>query len=130
MLTKKDQLKSNRLRPKPNQKNKGRIKPKDLIDKEFMSWVHDEKRPPCFSCGRDYFYNSEIDRTELHHIKEASTDPKNDREVIPLCGIECHRLGNKLSVHGTATKFRRKYSIKNQRDHSKLLYLEYEYHDY
>jgi len=118
MYTKADQLKSNRIKPKKSQKNKDRVKPKGLSDKPFMTWLHDVKQPVCFSCGRQ-------NGIELHHIKEASTDAKNDREVLPLCGIECHRLGKMLSAHGTPSQFREVYPVKKQRAYALKLYLEY-----
>jgi len=87
-------------------------------DPDYLTWLHEDKKPVCFSCG-------ECNGIELHHIKEASSDKKDDRLVIPLCGVKCHRLGTELSAHGTPSKFRNIYPIPLQKEYAKDLYQEY-----
>lgn len=114
-MTKEEQLKSNRLRPKANGKNKS----KAIKNDKYLSWCHNQDLP-CFSCGKRGVI-------ELHHVKEASTDIKDDTKVIPLCGIECHRLGRMLSAHGTPKKFREVYPITEQERHAKEIYKRFKY---
>jgi len=84
----------------------------------YLKWLHEVKHPECFACGK-------INGIELHHIKEASSDNKDDRLVIPLCGIECHRLGSVLSAHGTPKKFRDTFPFDMQKEYAMALYEEY-----
>lgn len=92
---------------------------------EYMQWIHNIAKPPCFCCGRAYYYTSEADKSEIHHIKEASSDNKDDRKVIVLCGVKCHRLGTELSAHGTPKKFRETFSIEVQRSYGDALFLRF-----
>lgn len=92
---------------------------------EFLQWVHNVARPSCFCCGREYYYISEADKMELHHIKAASSDNKDDRKVIPLCGVECHRVGTTLSAHGTPKLFREKFSMEKQESYARKLFEQY-----
>ncbi len=105
MLSKKEQTSSNRLKPKP-QKNK-----------EYLSWCHSQELP-CFSCGGH-------NNIELHHVKNCSSDDRDDTKVIPLCGEECHRNGMKLSPHGTPKAWRKTYPIQMQLDYADELYRRY-----
>ncbi len=45
--------------------------------------------------------------------------------VIPLCGVEHHRLGTELSAHGTPKKFREVFPVQSQRNYATILYNEY-----
>lgn len=117
-----------RIKPKPSMKNKDtKVMKKSVAvsDPDFILWLHEVKKPKCFCCGREYYFEGIQDHSEVHHIKEASTDHKNDREVLMLCGVSCHRLGTELSAHGTPKKFREKFPIKEQKIYSLTLYLEY-----
>ncbi len=107
MLTKEAQLKRN-----------VRLKEKPLKDKAYLKWLHEVKRPHCFVCGKR-------NGIELHHVKDGSSDVKNDHMVIPLCGVEHHRLGTELSAHGTPKKFREVFPVQSQRNYAKILYNEY-----
>jgi hypothetical protein len=89
---------------------------------EYLSWVHEVKKPKCMCCEREYYYISDANKMELHHVKQASSDKKDDRIVVPLCGIECHRLGTKLSAHGTPKLFREKFSIEYQKSYARKLF--------
>ena len=96
----------------------GRIKPQAHKEPDFLRWLHEVKQPPCFICGG---YN----KIELHHIKRYSSDKRDDRHVIPLCGESCHRNGTELSAHSTPKKFRDKYPMSEQLKYAKELYEEY-----
>jgi len=61
---------------------------------------------------------------QLHHVKESSSDNRNDNEVIPLCYN--HHLGNDFSAHGTPRAFRMEYPIENQLEYASRLYSSYE----
>ena len=86
-------------------------------DSEYMAYLH-ALGLVCFCCRQQR-------GIELHHIKGCSSDEKNDREVIPLCGIECHRLGVELSAHGTAKKFREVFALEVQLKFARELYRNY-----
>ena len=110
MLTKKQQTSSNRLKPKP-QKNK-----------DYLSWLHNQEDIVCFSCGKQ-------NGLEAHHVKEFSSDVKDDTKVLMLCGNECHRLGMKLSPHGTPKAWREIYPMNMQLDYANELYRRYNERD-
>jgi len=96
------------------QKN-GTLKPKPLKDKAFLSWMHSQSFG-CIVCG-----NPQI---ELHHIKEHSSDVKNDHEVLPLCEFH-HKYSDHLSPHGSPKKWREVYPIEEQRAIAQKYYEEY-----
>ena len=104
-ITKQDQLK--RMAP---------LKEKAYKEPKYLEWLHNQN-PCCFVCGQ---YN----KIELHHVKEHSSDKKDDRVVIPLCGEEHHRNG-KLSPHGGTKLWRETFSIEDQRIYAEELYKEY-----
>lgn len=104
----------NKSKPIKKVSNKNKATFEDL---EYLSWLHKQDLT-CFACGRK-------NGIEIHHIKEASSDKKNHKEVIPLCGVNCHRLGNELSAHGTPKKFREIFPIKIQKEYAKGLYSQY-----
>lgn len=106
MYSKQSQLKRNEPL-----KQKARKEPK------YLSWLH-EQYPRCFVCGKR-------NKIELHHIKNCSSDKKDDRYVIPLCGEEHHRSGT-LSPHCGAKLWRATFSIGMQREYSENLYRKYE----
>lgn len=109
--------KKHRLKPKP-QKAK-RIKPEVFKDKDYLSWLHNDKQPHCALCGKPYHSG-----TELHHIRDRSILGRDDRYVIALCGVECHRLG-KMSAHGGTKQFNEVCKIETQFKLANLIYLEY-----
>lgn len=94
-----------------------KIKPQAVKDADYLSWCHTQDLA-CFCCG-------ERGSIELHHIKETSSDKRNDNEIIPLCGVKCHRLGITLSAHLTPKKFRRVFPMGMQLKYAKGLYNEY-----
>lgn len=89
------------------------------IEQEFLNWLHQcEQRYPCFVCGK---INSS-DPIEWHHVKGHSYDKKNHKRLIPLCGVEHHRLGAELSAHSTPSNFRETFPLKLQMIHAKSIY--------
>ena len=86
-------------------------------DREYLEYLKGQDLR-CFKCGKR-------DGVELHHIKEYSMQKKNHKEVIPLCGVECHRLGVELSAHGTAKKFREVFALEVQLKFARELYRNY-----
>lgn len=90
--------------------------PKILRDRKYLDWLKSQPLK-CFSCGQQ-------NGIELHHVKKSSSQYKNDHQVIPLCGIKCHRLGD-LSPHGNAKAWRETYSYEMQLDYAEKIYQEY-----
>lgn len=107
-------IKHNRLRPKPSSKNKSRISNED---KKYLEWLQHQVYE-CFVCG-------EFNGIEWHHVKENSSDRKNHKRLIPLCGEKCHRNGSELSAHGTPKKFREKFSMRVQNGYADEIYKDY-----
>ena len=66
----------------------------------------------CFVCGSR--------NTQLHHIKNSSSDKKNHYEILPLCSS--HHTGKELSPHGTPQKFREAYPLDMQKEFAKAIY--------
>lgn len=104
-----------RIKPKPKHKNSGKRVKKYP---EYLKYLHEELQPPCFVCGKR-------EGIELHHVKQYSSDPKNDSLVIPLCGETCHRNGAELSAHGTPKLFRAVYPIEDQIEFARGLYCDF-----
>lgn len=119
MLTKKDQTKSNRLKKPYNGKNRNRKGNTNIAanDKKYLEYLKNTSYA-CFVCGK---HNG----IEWHHVKRDSTDKKNHKRLIPLCGVEHHRLGNVLSAHGTPKKFRATFSMEFQNSYADEIYEEY-----
>lgn len=82
-------------------------------ERDYLEWLQ-HLYTFCYRCG-------EANGIEWHHCKENSTDKKVHTELIPLCGIECHRLG-KYSVHGNPVWFREHFPIKEQREFARSIY--------
>ena len=91
--------------------------PQKHKNNNYLAWLHNQSLT-CMSCGKQ-------NGIELHHVKRYSSDPKDDRKVIPLCGVECHRLGTVLSAHGTPVKFREEYPMEYQEAYAQKLYSLY-----
>ena len=104
-LSKSDQLRKN-----------GTIKQKPFVDKKYLAYLHSQPQK-CFVCGGS-------NKIELHHVKLTSSDLKDDRLVIPLCGEEHHRNGE-LTPHGNPKRWRETYPIEVQREYAQKLYNEY-----
>ena len=94
-----------------------KLRPKPKKNPKYLSWCHSQELC-CFSCGG---YN----KIELHHLKLASSDDKDDTKVIPLCGEECHRNGMILSAHSTPRAWRKIYPIRMQLEYANELYSRY-----
>lgn len=92
------------------------IKPKVFKDKEYLRWLHEVEQPCCLVC-KSYV------GVQMHHVKESSSDKRNDNEVIPLCYN--HHLGEEFSVHGTARKFKQEYPLEYQLFVADSLYFKY-----
>jgi len=87
------------------------------IDRDYLSWLQNSSYA-CMVCGG-------FVGIEWHHVKRDSTDKKDHTRLIPLCGVECHRLGTELSAHGTPRKFRAVYPIEIQRKYAAEIYGDY-----
>jgi len=97
--------------------NSSKVDVKDYIDDmEYLQWLQDQPYK-CFACGKQ-------NGIEWHHVKLNSVDKKNHKRLIPLCGVEHHRLGE-LSPHGNPRKWREKFSMKIQNDFADKIYQEY-----
>ena len=107
------EIKANRIKPKYNGKNKKKITNED---KDYLQWLQ-EQNFACFVCGKR-------NKIEFHHIKEHSTDRKNHKRLIPLCGAEHHRCGE-LSPHGNPKRWRETFSMELQNDFADEIYAEY-----
>jgi hypothetical protein len=95
-----------------------RLRPKAPKEPKYLSWLHNQSDIFCFACGKQ-------NKLECHHIKQFSTDVKDDRKIIMLCGEECHRNGAILSAHGTPKMFREAYPIEVQLENAEKLYNQY-----
>ena len=93
-----------------------RIKPKAPKEPKYLKWLHEVKQPSCFVCNISL-------SIQIHHVKEHSTDYRDDTKVIPLC-ME-HHLGIEFSPHGTPSSFRTIHSVEEQEAAASLLYNEY-----
>jgi len=94
-----------------------RIKPKPKKQPKFLKWLHEVRQPPCFVCGISV-------GIQAHHVKEGSSDYRDDTKVIPLCHE--HHLGVNFSAHGTPKAFREEYPIRYQEMIAEELFREYE----
>lgn len=112
-FTKEMQLSKKRTNKKPSMKNKKRITDEE---KDFLEWLKNQQLN-CFVCGTK-------NGIELHHVKESSSCRKNHKRVIPLCGVEHHRLG-KYAVHVNKKWFFEKYPIKMQEEFADSLYQDF-----
>lgn len=112
MLSKKEQTKSNRLKPKYSSKNKKKITSEDKTYLQYLQCL-DEK---CIVCGS---YS-----IEWHHVKKNSVDKKDHTKLIPLCPMH-HRLSNDFSAHGTPKKFKEKYPIEAQNQIAEKFYNDF-----
>jgi len=95
-----------------------KLRQKAKKEPNFLKWLHNQNNIVCFACGGQ-------DKLECHHIKSTSTDEKDDKNIIMLCGEKCHRNGLKLSAHSTPKKFRETYSIETQLEYAGKLYDKY-----
>ena len=108
------EIKANRIKPKYSGKNKPKITNED---KEYLAWLQLQDYN-CFCCGKQ-------NGIEYHHVKENSSDRKDHTLLIPLCGVECHRLGQTLSAHGTPKKWREVFPIHKQKLAAAKIYADY-----
>ena len=113
MLTKKAQTKRNRLRPKPNSKNKPKITDED---KAYLEWLQLQTFS-CMVCGTTY-------GIEMHHVRRDSVSERSNKRLIPLCYYH-HRTSTELSAHGTPSLFRKKYPMEVQYKLADKIYNEY-----
>jgi hypothetical protein len=111
--SKKECVKSERIKKKYSAKNKKLI---TAEDKKYLEWLQFQSFC-CFVCG----VGSGI---EMHHVKKHSVDKKDHTKLIPLC-IEHHRLGSVLSAHGTPVKFMASYSFGLQCEAASVIYKDY-----
>ena len=112
-FTKEMQLSKKRTKKKPSMKNKKKITDDE---KEFLEWAK-EQDLSCFACGTK-------NGIELHHVKKSSVYAKNHKRVIPLCGIEHHRLG-KYAVHTNKKWFFDKFPLEMQERFADSLYEDF-----
>ena len=106
--------KATRLKPKYSAKNKKLFTAEDGL---YLEWLQSTSYH-CLVCGGS-------NGIEWHHVKRDSADKKNHSRLIPLCGVEHHRLGTKLSAHGTPKKFREAYPVEVQLEVAKSIYEDY-----
>lgn len=83
---------------------------------DYLHWLQLQNYP-CFVCG---CHNG----IEWHHVKLYSSDKKNHKRLIPLCGEEHHRLG-KLSPHGSPKLWRETFSLDVQNVAAEKIYDDY-----
>ena len=103
------------LSKKAQTSRKEPLKQNQTKDSAFLSWMHSQGYG-CIVCN-----NPQI---ELHHVKEHSSDVKNDHEVLTLCEFH-HKYSNYLSPHGSPKKWREVYPIEVQRAMAQKYYEEY-----
>ncbi len=104
-----------RIKPKFDGSNQKEISPDDRV---YLKWLKEFAVYPCFVCGG-------FNGIEWHHVKEVSSDVKNHKRLIPLCGVEHHRLGSVLSAHGTPKKWRETYLMEEQEEAADKIYADY-----
>lgn len=103
-----------RLKPKYSSKNDSSL---TVEERDFLDYLPTTDYV-CFVCGQR-------NGIEWHHVKEFSTDKKNHFRLIPLCGVEHHRLGTVLSAHGTPKKWRETFSMELQNSFADKIYEKY-----
>jgi len=103
-----------RIKPKPSAKN---VKKFSSEDEAYLEYLQ-ELDAACFVCGQK-------NGIEWHHVKLYSSDKKNHKRLLPLCGVEHHRLGMELSAHGTPKKWRETYSMDEQNAYADEIYNKY-----
>ena len=103
-----------RIKPKVSSKNVSLLTQEDKL---YLEWLQ-EQDTVCFVCGQQ-------SGIEWHHVKLYSNDKKNHKRLIPLCGVEHHRLGQELSPHGTPKKWRETYSMDEQNAYADKFYQKY-----
>lgn len=94
----------------------GRIKDKAKKLPAYIKWFHEVYQPSCFVCGS-------LVGVQFHHIKEHSSDERDDMFGLPLCYE--HHLGNEFSPHGTPVKFKKVYPMVIQHAWSLEMYNKY-----
>ena len=117
MYTKQQQLINNKEKTKPkfgkksykwNKKGYKRITTDDEL--KYLTWLK-KQNINCLVCG--------CKDTQIHHIKEKSTDKKNHYKVIILC--KRHHIGKEISPHGNKKEFFKIYPIEYQKAIAKHL---------
>lgn len=99
--TKEMQLKNNSKKEKVSTfgKSKNFIKKRSLKnrtkpnEKKYLNWLQ-EQDYSCLACDKK-------NGIEFHHvtdIKRIEGKRRSNNRLIPLCGVECHRLGKK-AIH-------------------------------
>jgi hypothetical protein len=89
-------------------------------DREYLLWLQTQTHEVCFVCGK----NNPSDKIEWHHVKRTSSDAKNHKRLIPLCGTAHHRAGF-ISPHANPSKWRELYSMEVQLEYAKNIYERY-----
>lgn len=93
-ISKADQLKRN-----------APLKEKPFKSKDYLAWFHNQGFG-CMVCA-----NPQI---EAHHVKEHSSDNRDDRYILPLCEYH-HRYSELMSPHGSPKIWRETYPIDVQK---------------
>jgi len=101
---------------KKNVISDSRLKDKAIKMPEYTDWFHEVLQPPCFVCCT-YL------GIQAHHIKEHSTDERDDQFLIPLCWE--HHHGTELSPHGTPVKFKEVYPMNVQYENAAEMFEKY-----
>jgi hypothetical protein len=93
-ISKQDQLKRN-----------APLKEKPFKSTEYLAWFHNQGFG-CMVCGNPHI--------EAHHIKEHSSDHRDDKYILPLCEFH-HKFSDHLSPHGSPKKWREAYPLDLQK---------------
>jgi len=113
-LSSEEKIVSERIKPKFSGKTPSLL---TGADRKYLRYLQ-SLDVVCFVCG-------EQNGIEWHHVKRDSTDKKDHTRLIPLCGVEHHRLGAELSAHRTPVKFRETYPVEVQMEYAAKIYENY-----
>ena len=93
-----------------------KLRPDAPKEPKYLNYLHEIKQPVCFVCSISL-------GIQIHHIKENSSDYRDDTKVIPLC-FE-HHHGTELSPHGNPKAWRYSFTMEEQLESAEKLYTEY-----
>lgn len=88
------------------------LKEKPFKSKAYLDWFHNQGYG-CMVCGTSPIH--------AHHVKKHSSDPRDDRYIIPLCELH-HIYSDEMSPHGAPKAFRNLYHIELQKEIASKLY--------
>lgn len=88
---------------------------KIILDRKYLDWFARQSHK-CFVCGTSK-------NIEGHHIKQSSSQSKNDKQLLSLC-VEHHRIGTP-SPHNTPKLWREMFTLESQIDYAEKTYQRY-----